>query len=204
MKTLYAILITNIVLSFLAILVYKPNSRKVKLLKRAELELINDSDTIMRVFTTESAADMKILRKKSKELALDDVLSEHFITLKEKMIATVTSPEHDGVGIAAPQVGLNRRVIAVQRFDKVDKPFEVYVNVRIIEKRGEKVCRTEACLSVPDIRGDVARYRDITIEYLNLYTLKYVQENIQGYTAVIFQHECDHLDGILFTDKITK
>ncbi len=204
MKTTSIILIVNLALSLIALFAYKPSSRKTNTWNRKEVELIHNSANLMRVFTTDSTKDIKVLRKKSKNLSLEDVKSKHFLTLAEKMVATVTSPEQDGVGIAAPQVGLNRRVIAVQRQDKEDKPFEVYVNIRIVEKRGDKVYGPEACLSVPDFRGEVARYRDITIEYLNLYTLKYVQETIQGYTAVIFQHEIDHLDGILFTDIISE
>ncbi len=197
MRTSYIIIAIS--LALVVLLACKPYSKPLPLNKK-ELLLIDESETIMRVLTTESAEDMKILRKKSKNLTLEDVRSEYFLTLAEKMVATVTSPDQDGVGIAAPQVGLNRRVIAVQRLDKEGEPFEVYVNIRIVEKRGDMVCGPEGCLSVPDIRDNVERYRDITVEYLDLETLEYVKETIQGYTAVIFQHECDHLDGILFTD----
>jgi len=110
-----------------------------------------------------------------------------------------------GVGIAAPQVGINRRLIMVQRFDKEGKPFEFYYNIMIKERRGEKVVGWEGCLSIPAGFGQVARWQDIDIEYdvMNGDKLERKVERIQGFTAVIFQHETDHLDGILFIDKKT-
>ena len=110
-----------------------------------------------------------------------------------------------GVGIAAPQVGINRRLIMVQRFDKEDKPFEFYYNAVIKEKRGEKVVGWEGCLSIPAGYGQVARWQDIDVEYdtMNGGKLERKVERIQGFTAVIFQHETDHLDGVLFIDKKT-
>ena len=127
--------------------------------------------------------------------------SREFEVLAGKMVSTVTSPEQDGVGIAGPQVGVSRRVVAVQRFDKEGEPFEVYPNIRIVARRGEKVPGPEGCLSVPGKRGDVCRYRDIDIVYsLADGTARDTLETVKGFTAVIFQHECDHLDGVLYTD----
>ena len=118
------------------------------------------------------------------------------------MIATVTSPEQNGVGIAGPQVGLSRNIVAVQRFDKEGNPFEVYPNIRITAFRGEPEPGAEGCLSVPGRRGKVLRWRDIDISYSSLDTGQEVTERIQGFTAVIFQHETDHLQGILYIDKM--
>ncbi|MDY5317981.1 MAG: peptide deformylase, partial [Candidatus Cryptobacteroides sp.] len=127
--------------------------------------------------------------------------SREFKVLAGKMVSTVTSPEQDGVGIAGPQLGVSRRVVAVQRFDKEGEPFEIYPNIRIVAKRGEKVPGPEGCLSVPGKRGDVLRYRDIDIVYsLADGTARDTLETVKGFTAVIFQHECDHLDGVLYTD----
>jgi len=93
-------------------------------------------------------------------------------------------------------------VIAVQRFDKEGEPFEVYPNIRIIEFRGERESGREGCLSVPGRRGEVLRWREIDISYTSLATMKDTIETVRGFTAVIFQHECDHLDGLLYTDKL--
>lgn len=66
----------------------------------------------------------------------------------------------------------------------------------------EKKVGFEGCLSIPGKRGEVARYRDIDITYTSVRTLRRHHRKLQGFTAVIFQHECDHLDGILYTDYL--
>ena len=171
-------------------------------LSKEESGIINGQGEVMRVLTVNVPEDLEVLRRPCSELTDRELRSEDFATLARKMVATVTSPEQDGVGIAGPQVGISRRVIAVQRFDKEGEPFEVYPNVRIIACRGEKVPGPEGCLSVPDCRGTVSRYRDIDISYTSLPELKDCTETVCGFTAVIFQHECDHLDGVLYTDYL--
>ncbi|MBQ4189385.1 MAG: peptide deformylase [Bacteroidales bacterium] len=170
----------------------------------AEKALIVDPDPVMRVLTIEHRKDSLILRTPSVELPAELVASSEYKNLEQKLIATVTSPEQDGVGIAAPQVGLLRRVVAVQRFDKEGEPFEVYPNIRVIRTRGEMALGPEGCLSIPNRRGDVMRYQDIDISYTSPFTLKDTVETIQGFTAVIFQHETDHLDGVLYIDKLAE
>jgi peptide deformylase len=98
-------------------------------------------------------------------------------------------------------VGINRRIVAVQRFDKNGEPFEVYPNIHIDTMMGPRVCGPEGCLSVPDRRGIVPRYREIVISWKDPATLQGMRDTVRGFTAVIFQHECDHLDGILYTDR---
>ena len=159
-----------------------------------EREIILGQGETMRVLTVDSEADSIVLRKHCKELTSKE--------LSEKMVATVTSPEQDGVGIAGPQVGISRRVVAVQRFDKEGEPFEVYPNIRITARRGEPEPGPEGCLSVPGRRGTVSRYREIDISYTAMPEGRDTVETITGFTAVIFQHECDHLDGVLYTDYI--
>ena len=171
-------------------------------LSKEESRIINGQGEVMRVLTINAPEDLEVLRRPCYELSDKELRSKDFETLARKMVATVTSPEQDGVGIAGPQVGISRRVIAVQRFDKEGEPFEVYPNIRIIARRGEKVPGPEGCLSVPDCGGTVSRYRDIDICYTSLPELKDSTETICGFTAVIFQHECDHLDGVLYTDYL--
>jgi peptide deformylase len=117
------------------------------------------------------------------------------------MLATVQNPENEGVGIAAPQVGILRRVVAVQRFDKEGEPFEFYVNPEIVEFGDEMELGGEGCLSVPDFSGDVWRAQRIVIKYRDEKFAEHT-ETIEGFTAVIFQHEIDHLDGILYIDRM--
>lgn len=136
------------------------------------------------------------------------------------MVATVTHPSQDGVGIAGPQIGLNRRVVAVQRFDKEGEPFEIYPNVRIVWASDSLAAGPEGCLSVPNRRGDVLRSQEIVIEYADIDGTEYSRnedrlnsnryakpvpmalDTISGFTAVIFQHEIDHLDGVLYIDRL--
>lgn len=172
-----------------------------------ELSLINGADSIMRVLTVNRPDDLAVLRAQSDDLSAEALSSEDYLTLARLMVATVTHPSQDGVGIAGPQVGLNRRVVAVQRFDKEGEPFEVYGNIRIAAHHGEKASGGEGCLSVPDRRGDVMRWQDIEIEYDAVFsegkvTVQPARERIQGFTAVIFQHETDHLDGVLYIDRL--
>ncbi len=163
----------------------------------AEKELICCDGATMRVLTVYDAADSLVLRKECGTISEKELKSHEYQSLADKMVATVTSPEEDGVGIAGPQVGISRRIVAVQRFDKAGEPFEVYPNIRITARRGEREPGPEGCLSIPGRRGEVARYRDIDITYTSLRSLRDTTESIRGFTAVIFQHECDHLDGIL-------
>ena len=121
--------------------------------------------------------------------------------LARRMVITVTDPSQDGVGIAGPQVGILRRVVAVQRFDKEGEPFEVYPNIRIVERRGEQVCGPEGCLSVPGIYCDVTRPAEITLRYYNE-KFEPVEETLDKFACRMVQHEMSHLDGTLFVDLV--
>lgn len=166
-----------------------------------ESGLVENADSVMRVLTVADTTDLKVLRSLSIGLSAADLRSETYRRLEELMVATVTSPDQDGVGIAAPQVGLSRRVVAVRRFDKEGAPFEVYPNIQVDSLYGEKVLGPEGCLSVPGLRGDVPRYQNIIVSYMDPETLGEVRDTVSGFTAVIFQHETDHLEGILYTDR---
>ena len=172
-----------------------------------EVELIAAADDVMRVLTIAEPCDSLVLRDTSLMFSAKALLSEDYAHLCSLMVATVTHPSQDGVGIAGPQVGLNRRIVAVQRFDKEGEPFEVYPNIRIIWKADSLAYGPEGCLSVPDRREEVARSQEIIIEYADVSALKgsdipMVRDTIKGFTAVIFQHETDHLDGILYIDRL--
>lgn len=118
------------------------------------------------------------------------------------MIETVTDSMQDGVGIAAPQIGVSRRLVAVMRYDKEGMPFEIYPNIRIECFSSEKQTGPEGCLSIPGKSGNVERSEWVVISYTDPSSLETVRDTVEGYTAVIFQHEADHLDGVLFTDRM--
>ena len=176
---------------------------RVLRLTAEETDLIMSSDRLMRVLLVTSPEDSLVLRTPCVDLAEEDLQSEVYDRLASRMVATVTDSTQDGVGLAAPQVGLNRRVVAVMRYDRPGYPFEVYPNIHIEYFSDQKQIGPEGCLSIPDIAGDVERSQQVVIRYIDPETLSELRDTVDGYTAVIFQHEVDHLDGILFTDRLT-
>lgn len=144
---------------------------------------------VMRVLTVSDISD-------------EDLRSEAFSNLAERMIETVTDSMQDGVGMTAPQIGLSRRLVAVMRYDKEGMPFEIYPNIRIECFSSEKQTGPEGCLSVPGKSGNVERSEWVVISYTDPLSLEIVRDPVEGYTDVIFQHEADNLDGVLFTDRM--
>ena len=168
-----------------------------------ECEVIaSQSGAVMRLCRIGDRADSLFLRRKAAPLGAEELRSEYFRLLKQGMLLTVRDPADEGVGIAAPQVGVSRRLIAVQRFDKQGEPFEVFVNPEIIRYSAEQQSGEEGCLSLPDVSGCVSRAKQVTLRYLDGRTFEKREEVIDGFTAVIVQHEIDHLDGRLFTDLL--
>ena len=186
-------------------------------LTSGEKKIIDSADSrgVMRVLTIGDREDSLLLRRPCADFSSEDLESmftdedSHTARLAAQMVATVTDPSQDGVGIAGPQVGLSRRIVAVQRFDKEGAPFEVFPNIRIVEYGDGRRTGGEGCLSIPGRRGMVERADTVVIEYAKKATAdgsetvySYVRDTIGGFTAVIFQHECDHLDGILYIDRL--
>ena len=167
---------------------------------RAERQIIRSSEDSL-LYVTVISLDSAILRTPSRDLSRAELRSKDLKTLTARMLYTVRHPSQDGVGIAAPQVGIGRRIAWVQRFDKPGEPFECYLNLHIEERLGEVTSGPEGCLSVPPMRGLVPRYSKVVISYLDPYRHTPRRETVEGYTAIIFQHECDHLDGILYIDR---
>lgn len=167
-----------------------------------EEALINDAPgTKMRLWTIDNAEDSIFLRQPSQPLTQADIQQPIFELLKERMLLTVTDPENEGVGIAAPQVGIGRQVVAVQRFDKPGQPFEFYVNPRLTYLSDEKQKGWEGCLSVPNQRGEVLRSKQVVVTFNHPTTFELQCDTVEGFTAIIFQHETDHLSGTLYIDK---
>lgn len=167
----------------------------------AEKELIRSGkvNEALRVTLTSSKEDLRILRTPSSDIPRAG--KRFWKKLSKRMLTTVQHPDNDGVGIAAPQVGINRRMFLVQRFDKKGEPFETMINPEIIAKGDSLHARIEGCLSIPYTRDTVLRHWEITVRYQNL-RMQWKEEHLEGFTARIFQHELDHLHGILFTDLI--
>ena len=113
-----------------------------------------------------------------------------------------------GVGLAAPQVGESIRLIVVEYSEEDDeeqKPPKLYImaNPEITRTSTETVTGTEGCLSIPGIQGDVERFETVTVKGLNRQG-RPMTVKAKGWLARIFQHEIDHLDGVLFVDRAQK
>lgn len=168
-----------------------------------EIDIITQGDSlkIFKLYTIDNPSDTTILRGVSSPLNLADISSNYFTVLKKRLLATVKDTNNPGVGIAAPQVGISKRLIIVQRFDRKGEPFKFYINPQIIEYSQECEEGPEGCLSVPDRSESVIRSKKIVVTYTDEKTFKTRRETVEGYTAVIFQHEIDHLEGILYIDR---
>ena len=151
-----------------------------------------------------------ILRKKGKDISKEYPKLE---LLLENMFETMY--EAKGIGLAAPQIGLAIRLFIVdatpfgddEEFSEKEREFlstfrQVFINARILEETGDEWAFNEGCLSIPDIREDIFRNEDILIEYYDENFNKYT-EKFSGIVARIIQHEYDHIEGVLFTDKLT-
>tara|TARA_B100000497_G_scaffold22981_1_gene26885 strand:+ start:174 stop:812 length:639 start_codon:yes stop_codon:yes gene_type:complete len=177
--------------------------QSAKRFSKNQISLINQAqrDIPMRVLKITNTKDSLLLRTKSVPVKVDST-NQVLITFIDRLYATVRDSMSLGVGIAAPQVGILKNIILVQRLDKENIPFEVYLNPEIIAYSQDKQPCLEGCLSIPNRRDTtLTRSQSILIAYDRLDHTR-VKENVKGFTAVIFQHEIDHLNGILYLDHL--
>jgi peptide deformylase len=116
-----------------------------------------------------------------------------------------TMYKRDGVGLAAPQVGRSLRIFVIDPYwsrEENKKEPIVLINPEIIEKNGEQVCE-EGCLSVPDVFEKVSRFNSIKVRFMNPEG-ESLEIDAEEYVADVIQHENDHLDGVLFIDRLSK
>lgn len=135
-----------------------------------------------------------ILRKKSKIVAN---FNNRLEVLIDDMYETMDVAY--GVGLAAPQVGILKRLIVVDNRDEEENKRFYMLNPVILEKEGEEISM-EGCLSIPGKQGIVKRAKNIKVKYNDLTGKEKIME-AEDFLARIIQHEMDHLDGILYTDK---
>lgn len=144
-----------------------------------------------------------ILRQKA--VWVDNIQDEHIQKLIEDLVATVAKA--NGVGIAAPQVAESYRLLIVASRPNPRYPNApemeptAMINPRIIAHSTEVVKGWEGCLSVPGIRGLIPRYQVIEVEYTDRNS-KLQKQELTDFVARIFQHEYDHLDGVVFVDRL--
>lgn len=186
----------SILVSFLLISMATFSQKLTK--EETDLILSADSTQMFKVIQITEPKELKILKAVSSDVNPKDKLIP---IIAKRMYLSMRNPDNPGIGIAAPQVGINRNLFWVQRFDKSGEPFEFYINPKIVWRSELLRKGMEGCLSIPEDRGDVYRNYTIKITYFDLKG-NFIEEIVEGFTAVVFQHEADHLNGILFTDRI--
>lgn len=146
-----------------------------------------------------------ILSIKCKKVDINNI-NEEVLEDIEDLKATLNFTE--GFGIAGPQVGIDKRIIIIQvdkekctYKDCEDIPTTVMINPIWRKLSEDTEIEFEGCLSVPEVRGKVERYTNIEVTYYNEKGEKIIRE-VRGFTARDIQHECDHLDGIVFLEKV--
>ena len=147
-----------------------------------------------------------ILRNKTKDIPINEIKSENTKKIIEKMIKTMRM--HNGAGLAANQIYEPIRICIIEVLDNPRYkhlntiPLKVLINPKVIIKKDTATFNSyEGCLSVPNLRGKVKRYNTINVTYYNM-DAKKITEDIKGLESIVYQHEIDHLDGYLFTDKV--
>lgn len=172
-----------------------------------EIVLINNgtTETPFRVLKVTDQQDSIFLRQKCSDIKNINE-SEDLQLLIDRLKTTMAI--ESGVGIAAPQVGIARNIFLFTRIDKTDYPVIVAINPKIVNHPEETVCfERDGCLSIPGISGNSIRYPWVDVEYTDE-NGNLIKERLQGYsretdfTGIVFQHEFDHLQGVLFIDKL--
>lgn len=138
----------------------------------------------------------EILRKKSREVVIDDITGEKIQSLIDDMIETMYN--YNGVGLSAVQVGILKRIVVIDVED--EKGPYILINPQITKTKGEKEC-DEGCLSFPNQFGKVIRPTEVMVEYYDRQAKKQ-KLKAKDLLAQAICHECDHLEGILFVDKV--
>lgn len=147
----------------------------------------------MAIYPIEKAGESTVLRQKAKAVK---EINDTIRTLLDDMAETMY--ESEGVGLAAPQIGISRRIIVVD----VGEGLIELVNPVLLSGKGKQI-DDEGCLSVPGFFAPVERYKTVIIEGLDR-DGRTIRIKAKDFTARALQHEIDHLDGILFTDKVKK
>lgn len=172
-----------------------------------EKDIINNgtSETPFRVLKVTDKQDSIFLRQKC--AVIDNINERKELQLLIDRLKTTMVAE-SGVGIAAPQVGIAKNVFLFTHINSADYPITVAINPKIVNHPTETICfERDGCLSIPGISGNSIRYPWVDVEYTDE-NGNLVQERLEGYsregdfTGVIFQHEFDHLQGVLFIDKL--
>jgi peptide deformylase len=157
----------------------------------------------LRIYTIEDKREEASLRKKSSLVTEEELKSQDFQEfLKDLLHTAKNSVDQVGMtsdGIAAPQVGENKRAFYILNDDT--NSWQLYINPEVKPLNFSKISLREGCLSVPNREGEVLRYKKVEVKYQNKEG-EWKKKKLSDYNAIVIQHELDHLDGILFIDRI--
>jgi len=166
--------------------------------KAADTTNKNDEGGPLRILSYPHPA----LRAENAEVTEEELESGEISSIVKEMFQLMYGTE--GVGLAAPQVGINKRLFVFNPSGDRKKWLEeaTMINPKIVGFSEGVECGTEGCLSLPAMSGEVQRYKWVKVEAVNLKGKK-VKKKLKGWEARIFQHELDHLNGTLFADRMT-
>ncbi|MGQ9665850.1 MAG: peptide deformylase [Anaerolineae bacterium] len=161
--------------------------------------ILCESDTTMALRKIYTLGEPVLRRPAKKVSQFTKALQE----LVDDMVETMHSA--DGVGLAAPQIGISQRIIVVQLPEEYEHPeagkLFALVNPEIVARSEEEAVESEGCLSIPNIIGPVKRSLKVTVKARDVRG-RLLRVEAEGFLARAFQHEIDHLDGILFIDRV--
>ena len=151
-----------------------------------------------------------LLLRKSTPLTIKDCQTEDTKNIINIMITIML--EHNGIGFSAPQIGINKKIITINSEAilhyinnnqlELYKSSIVLINPKIISISNKKIINEEGCLSIPGIFAQINRYEEIKLESINYPSMKKISICCDGILSIILQHEIDHLNGILFINKL--
>ena len=139
-----------------------------------------------------------LLRQKSRGVSVEELRSDETQKLIDEMIKSMKV--ENGVGLAAPQVGVHQRIIIAE----TKQGPKAFINPEITKSSHRKIKSEEGCLSIPGVVGIVQRNKTVSVKALDRDGKDVELEDVDGLLSIIFQHEIDHLDGILFIDRAKK
>mmetsp|Transcript_14294 Transcript_14294/g.21112 ORF Transcript_14294/g.21112 Transcript_14294/m.21112 type:complete len:250 (+) Transcript_14294:20-769(+) len=207
----------SLVQAFVPTTVTRMATHKAATLSTSSSSIINKFPTKLRAAIDEEVdpgvvegTDLRIvkyphpsLRVPNAEITQEELDDGSISKIAKEMLLVMYAAE--GVGLAAPQVGINKRLMVYNESGDRKKWLSevIMVNPKIVEFSDATDVENEGCLSFPDMNGDVQRSKWIKVEALNLKGKK-MKKKFRGWEARIFQHEYDHLDGTVYIDRLTE
>ncbi|MDD4382101.1 MAG: peptide deformylase [Candidatus Dojkabacteria bacterium] len=160
---------------------------------------------MLKIYTIENDKEEKILRQKSLDIPTEKFKNKEFREFLDDLLYTAIHSEEQGNvpagGISAPQVGVNKNIFYILNYDT--NKWELFINPSVEPTGFIKMTTEEGCLSVPNILGNVNRYKNIKVKFQDL-DGNWITKKYSDLNAITIQHEKDHLEGILFIDRMDK